>query len=347
MKVLKNEPLAPYTSLRVGGPAAKLVIAENYNEAVSVLSEHPDPLWLLGFGCNSLISDRGLSGTTLMLRGGDISVEGSTVVADAGTWWDDVVETAINHNLWGLELLSGIPSSTGGAVFGNIAAYGGQVSDTLAWVEIYDTITGEVVRRQASDISFAYRSSSLQDEPTAVILRAAFALQVSPVHELKYESALAIARDQNFDITTLSGRRATVMETRRRAGSLYEPTDEEPERTAGSFFKNPMVSLEQAQELARFDETGKTLERILEQSKIHGGSAERASAAHVLLAAGFQRGQRWENVQLHPSHVLKLATLPGARSQEVFEVVKQIQASVHQKLGIHLQPEVRFLGDFQ
>lgn len=108
-----------------------------------------------------------------------------------------------------------------------------------------------------------------------------------------------------------------------------------------------MVSLEQAQELARFDETGKTLERILEQSKIHGGSAERASAAHVLLAAGFQRGQRWKNVQLHPSHVLKLATLPGAKSQEVFEVVKEIQASVYQKLGIHLQPEVRFMGDFQ
>lgn len=344
MKTLLNESLAPYTSLRVGGPAEKLIIVETRDEMIAALQASEQQPWLLGFGCNVLISDSGLPGTTILWRGGDISVDENWVVADAGVWWDDVVQAGIEHGLWGLELLSEIPSSTGGTVFGNIAAYGGQASDTLAWVELYDINTKEVSRHTATDFQFSYRQSSLQQEPHRVILRVGFELKNTPVHELRYESALAIAREKNLDINKLEDRRVTIVETRRRAGSLYDPNDEAPERTAGSFFKNPMVSLEQAKELAKFDETGKTLERILEQSRIHGGSTHRASAAHVLLAAGFHRGQRWNNVMLHPSHVLKVATLSGAKAQEVYDIVKEIQQTVKEKLGVELEPEVRYLG---
>lgn len=346
MKTLSNESLAPYTSLRVGGSAEKLAIVETRDEMIEALKGCNDRPWLLGFGCNVLISDEGLPGTTILWRGGDISVDENQVVADAGVWWDDIVQAAIEHKLWGLELLSEIPSSTGGAVFGNIAAYGGQVSDTLTWIELYDMNTGEVSRYNATDFQFSYRQSSLQQEPHLIILRAGFELKNTPVHELRYESALTIAREGNLDIDTLEDRRAIIVETRRRAGSLYDPNDEVPERTAGSFFKNPMVGFEQAKELARFDESGKTLERILQQSLIHGGATERASAAHVLLAAGFERGQRWNNVMLHPSHVLKVATLPGASAQEVYDVVQEIKNTVQRQLGIDLVPEVRFLGDF-
>ena len=346
MKTLLNESLVPYTSLRVGGPAEKLILVETRDELIAALQASEQQPWLLGFGCNVLISDNGLPGTTLLWRGGDVSVDGKQVVADAGVWWDDVVRAAIEHKLWGLELLSEIPSSTGGAVFGNIAAYGGQVSDTLAWVELYDMNTKEISRHSTVDFQFSYRQSSFQQEPTLVILRAGFELKDAPVHELRYESALAIAREKQLDIDKLEDRRAVIVETRRRAGSLYDPSDQVPERTAGSFFKNPMVSLEQAKELAKFDETGKTLERILEQSKIHGGSTQRASAAHVLLAAGFHRGQQWNKVFLHPSHVLKVATLAGATASEVYDVVKEIQKTILDKIGIALEPEVRFLGKF-
>lgn len=346
MKTLVHEPLGPYTSLRVGGPAERLIIAENYAEVVSVLEQRPEPLWLLGFGCNVLISDSGLPGTTLMCRGGAITLNGTEIIADAGVWWDDVVKMALQHHLWGLELTSGIPSTTGGAVYGNIAAYGCQISDTLAWIEVYNTTTGIIERRTTQDVAFSYRHSSLQDEPHSIVLRAAFELNPAAVHKLRYESALAIAREKNLDPENLEQRRMIVLETRRRAGSLYDPTDTDPERTAGSFFKNPLVSLEQAKDVARYDESGKTLERILEQSRIHGGSLQRASAAHVLLAAGFSRGQQWGNVQLHPSHVLKVATLPGARASEVYSVVKHIQTTVREKLAIDLEPEVRYMGDF-
>lgn len=346
MKTLLHEPLASYTSLRVGGPAEKLVVVETRDEIIAALNEANEPLWLLGYGCNVLVSDRGLPGTTILWRGGDITVEDYQIIADAGVWWDDVVQSAQEHNLWGLELLSQIPSSTGGAVFGNIAAYGGQVSDTLSWIELYNTETRETHQYTADEFEFSYRKSSLQNQPELVILRAGFMLSASPVHELKYESALALAREKNFNPNDLRERREIVIETRRRAGSLYDPADPTSERTAGSFFKNPMVSFEQAKELAKFDESGKTLERILEQSKIHGGSTQRASAAHVLLAAGFRRGQRWNKVMLHPSHVLKVATLPDATAEEVFAVVEEIMSTVKEKLEIDLEPEVRFIGEF-
>jgi UDP-N-acetylmuramate dehydrogenase len=347
MQTATHSPLAPYTSLKVGGQAETLLICETYEEVVKALQNAKDTeAHLLGFGSNCLISDHGLEGTTIIWRGGEIQQQDNVLIADAGVWWDDVVQYAIAHNLWGLELMSEIPSSVGGAVFGNIAAYGQQVSDTLAWVEVYDRNTGEVKRREKTDMTFAYRESSLQSEPHIAILRVAFNLSPTPLHTLRYGSALTIAQELGYSTTTLEGLRDTIIETRRRAGSIYHPDDPHAERSAGSFFKNPLVSARQAEALAAYDESGKTLERIAEQNRIHGGSDQRASAAHVLLAAGFTRGQTWDRVRLHPKHVLKIETLAGATAEEVYTVTQEIITTVQDKLDITLIPEVRFLGKF-
>lgn len=345
-RALQNQPLAPYTSLRVGGNAETLLLADTFQDTVEALEAATEPIWLLGYGSNSLISDSGLPGTTIIWRSGEITVEGTTLIADAGVWWDDLVTMAIDHNLWGFELMSEIPSSVGGAVFGNIAAYGQQTSDTLLWVDVYDTTAHKIERLMKDQITFAYRQSSLQDEPHRKILRAAFDLSETPTRELTYDSALAIATEINKKLDNLQDIREVIIETRRRAGSLYNPADEQAERTAGSFFKNPMVTVEQATKLASFDESGKTLDRILNQSKVHGGNAQRASAAHVLLAAGFNRGQTWGNVRLHNHHVLKIETLPGATAQDVYTLSRHIIDTVKEKLDIDLEAEVKFLGDF-
>ena len=344
MKTLQNEPLAPYTSLHVGGPAEELIVVDTRDELVTTLQNMRSKPWLLGFGCNVLISDAGLPGKTVVWRTGEIAVNDTEIVADAGVWWDDVVLAAVNSGLWGLELMSEIPSSVGGAVFGNIAAYGQQVSDALAWVEIFDFTTKEIKQYSKNEFDFTYRWSSLQNEPDKIILRASFNLSKEPLHELRYDSAIAIKEELGLTTDTPENCRAIIIETRRRAGSIYHPSDETVEHTAGSFFKNPMVSTEQAKELAAYDETGKTLERIENQSRIHGGDAHRASAAHVLLAAGFQRGQTWGHVRLHPNHVLKIETLDGASASEVYEVVHEIITTVKEKLGIDLETEVKFLG---
>ncbi|MGB3023829.1 MAG: FAD-binding protein [Candidatus Saccharimonadales bacterium] len=349
MKILHNESLAPYTSLRVGGPAETLILVDNYDEALAALHDATGPVWFIGYGCNALISNHGLPGMTVMWRGGDIRVEDARIIADAGVWWDDVVKTAIDHQLWGLELMSEIPSSVGGAVYGNIAAYGQQVSDTLESIRVFNQHSGNIEEINIEDtdkLAFSYRSSSLQFNEPYVVLGATFRLSPTPLHELKYDAALAVGEELNLDHRTLEHCREIIIETRRRAGSIYHPDEPTDIHSAGSFFKNPMVSVEQAKELAGFDESGKTLERIINQSVVHGGNAQRASAAHVLLAAGFHRGQRWGHVELHPSHVLKLATLEGATAQEVYDVTQEIVRTVKDKLGVDLEPEVKFLGEF-
>jgi len=181
-----------------------------------------------------------------------------------------------------------------------------------------------------------------------VILRAAFALKPTPTQDLVYRSALDVAEERNHDIHTLDGRRQAILETRRRAGSLWDYRGPETQmHTAGSFFRNPLVSTETAEQLMAYDETGKSLELLKKMHQVHGGNQKRVSAAHVLLAAGFQRGQAWGPVRLHPDHILKIENTGGATAQAIYDVAQEIIATVKSKLDIDLTPEVRFLGEFK
>jgi len=345
MKILKNRALSDYTSLGTGGPAERLLICETSDELRQVLSETHTKLWVLGYGTNVLVSDKGLPGHTVMTQGGSANFKNGQVVVDAGMWWDDLVLAAIENGHWGIELMSGIPSSVGAAVYGNIAAYGQQVFDTLQWVEVYDISQKTIQRIDARDIQRDYRSTSLQQQHDYIILRACFSLSDSPTGDVSYTSALTAAAEIGVETDTLSGRRAAIMKAREQAGSLYMPHHNDA-KTAGSFFKNPLVEPDQAKLVASYDETGKSLERLLNQNKLHGGNALRVSAAHVLLAAGFKRGQSWGAVRLHPQHVLKLENSGGATSQEIYDVAQHIMQVIQTELNINLEPEVKFLGHF-
>jgi UDP-N-acetylmuramate dehydrogenase len=347
MQIQENVDLSHYTSFRTGGQAEKLVLCESPDEIVEAIkSNKSEKNWTLGYGTNVLISDEGLPGLTLMCRGGQFYLEEDLIISEASTWWDDLVVTAIESGLWGAEFMSGIPSSVGAAITGNIAAYGQQVSDILEWIEVFDKQTKEIKKLEKSDIQFSYRASSLQNQPEIIILKAAFKLSFDPTAELQYASALKVAETIDIEPSSLENRRQIIMETRRQAGSLYDPNDADRERTDGSFFKNPTVELEQAKEIAKFDETGKSFELIMQQNKIHGGSSTRISAALVLLAAGFKRGQTWGHVRLHPQHVLKIENTGGAKSLDIYNVANEIIKSVDAKLSIKLEPEVKFLGKF-
>jgi UDP-N-acetylmuramate dehydrogenase len=345
-----NDPLAPYTSLAAGGPAEKLCVCSSQDGLHTALSQAArQQLWLLGYGANVLISDAGLPGVTVLVRTSSISRDGDTLIADAGVWWDDLVQFALHENLWGLELMSAIPGGVGAAVVGNIAAYGQAVADTFLWAEVFDRTSGKTRRLQSSDLSFSYRFSAFQSETFSnlVILRVAFALRREPTKNLEYQAALEVAHTKLYDLTTLSGRRQTILETREAAGSLWDYRHPEAYlHTAGSFFRNPMVSEEKAEELMSYDETGKSAEALKLMNKLHGGTSKRISAAHVLLAAGFQRGQSWGPVRLHPDHILKIENTGGATAQQIYDVAQEIINTVKEKLGVELIPEVRFLGTF-
>ena len=348
----ENVPLAPLTSLAAGGSAERLYTCHSNEELQATLADADSSrLWVLGYGANALISDAGLPGTTVLVRTGNIvRADGDTVIADAGVWWDDLVQFAIRENLWGLELMSAIPGGVGAAVVGNIAAYGQAVADTLAWVEVFDCGRHETCRLSPVELNLSYRYSAFQTPEFAgfIILRAAFALHRTPNKQLEYDAALAVAHDKKYDLSSLEGRRQTILDTRAGAGSLWDyrhPNDYL--HTAGSFFRNPVVTEDQAIAVMAHDETGRSLEVLSKMNKLHGGNGKRVSAALVLLAAGFQRGQTWGPVRLHPDHILKIENTGGATAQQIYDVAQEIIRTVRTKLDIELTPEVRFLGTFK
>jgi UDP-N-acetylmuramate dehydrogenase len=360
MKVVVDVSLAGYTSLGCGGNAERLAVCateQDVRAALALATDGPtasggsgssDAVWFLGYGCNSLVSDAGLPGTTIVLRGGEIRVEDGLLVADAGVWWDDLVTRAIDERLWGLELMSGIPGSVGAAVVGNIAAYGQAVADTLVWVDLLDTKTGSVERVAAAALEPGYRSSNLQESERRhlLVLRTAFGLEAAARQEVTYRTIVEAAERGGFDPATLSGRREAVLAAREAAGSLWDYRwPERYSHSAGSFFRNPLVSEEQADRLASFDESHRSAEVLRQMNCVHGGSGRRVSAALVLLAAGYERGQRWGDVRLNPRHLLKLENTGGATAADVAKAARDIQVAVKQKLGIELESEVRFLGE--
>jgi len=347
MEVQHNVSLAPFTAYKTGGKAENFIELESY-DSLQDLTDLPKPVWFLGNGTNSLISDKGLPGTTILMATSDIKVDGELVIADSGVWWDDLVDASIQNGLWGLELMSEIPGSVGAAVVGNIAAYGQAVADTLIWIEAFDLSTGKTSKVQASDLDFGYRYSMLQEEKSKniMILRVAFDLSKSKTTKLEYGVALKVAAELGLDASSLQDARKIIIAARTKQGSILRRGDKTAIKTTGSFFRNPTVSEEMVDKLVEFDDWGMSKQQILQQNKVHGGSKLKISAALVMLAAGYKSGHSWGDVRLHPSHVLKVENVSSETSQQIYDISQEIIENVKQKVGVELVPEVRFLGDF-
>lgn len=340
--------LAPLTSFGVGGPATTYYSVNSHEDLMSALKDAESIDWLLGYGSNSLISDKGLPGTTLHITGGEISRDNDQVIADAGVWFDDVVEFAVSQQLWGLELLSAVPGNVGGSVFINITAYGQSIGEVLDWIEVWDPSIKRTKRLKAAELNWSYKYSFFQEPENKhlVILRVAFKLSPTQTKKLTYKKATEEAAQLGLDPSNLDQARQIILATRRKAGSIWEP-NKQLGKTAGSFFRNPVVTKEQAEYVMGFDETHFSKTALAAMNKVHGGSEYRVSAAHVLLAAGYRRGQSWGNVRLHSDNVLKIENTGGATAQEIYDVAMNIANKVKQDLNIVLTPEVQILGEFE
>lgn len=343
---VKNFPLGPLTSFGVGGPAELFVHLKSEEQVSQLLTSNlPKPWWILGSGTNCLISDRGLAGTVLRLETNQIKIAEDLIVAQGGAIWDDLVLKTIEAKLWGFELMSGIPGTVGAATWINISAYGQALSDRLVWVDFYDQQSQRLERYQYSPKDWDYKKSPFQGKKV-VILRVALRGLNQPDQNLVYQTALDYGNKHKLNPNNLEQRRQIIMGVRQEAGSLLNETPSGRAKTCGSFFKNPLVSKDQAKAVAQYDETGLTTNQILATSRLHGRDSGRASAAHILLAAGFCRGQKFDRVRLHPDHVLKLENYRQASAQEIYDTARLIQAEVNKKLGIKLKAEVSILGNF-
>ena len=181
-----NEPLAPYTWLRLGGPAeyfAEPTCLDDLTALVQRCRDANTPVRLLGDGSNVLVRDAGAPGVVVHLSAASfsqISVQGCSISAGGGAKLAHVVSASVREGLGGLEQLVGIPGTVGGALHGNAGTRGGDIGQ---WTKSATVMTraGEILTRQADDLRFAYRRSSLDE---LAILSAKFELEQEDPAEL-------------------------------------------------------------------------------------------------------------------------------------------------------------------
>ena len=341
MEIQENIALAPLTTLRVGGSARYFACAasvEDVEAAVSVAKDKNLPLFVLGGGSNVLISDNGWPGLVLQigLSGIGHTHERETIrlIVGAGEDWDSLVAFCVTRHLAGLECLSGIPGSVGATPVQNVGAYGQEVSQIIASVMVFDLSSKEVREMDAADCGFGYRSSifNTQERGRYIILRVTYELRAGGAPNLGYADLQKyFGRNES---PTLAEVRKAVLEIRASKGMLITPGDPDS-RSAGSFFKNPVLTTAQFDELSQ-----RAKQRNLQVPSYPASSQQKKiSAAWLVENSGFAKGYVKGRAGISSKHALALVNRGGASAAEITALRDEIQQRVEQQWGIRLEPE--------
>jgi len=347
MEIQENMALAPLTTLRVGGKARYFVRAntvEDVQTAVAFADSKKIPLFVLGGGSNVLISDNGWPGLALQIgiSGIDHSHERETIrlIVGAGEEWDALVAFCATRNLAGIECLSGIPGSVGGTPVQNVGAYGQEVSQTIESVSVFDLIEKEITEMAAADCEFSYRSSifNTHERGRYIILRVTYELRHGGPPSLRYADLQNYFAARN-DAPTLADVRQAILEIRGSKGMLITPGDPDSQ-SVGSFFKNPMLTTVQFNELSR-----RAKDRNLQVPNYPALSEQKKiSAAWLVENSGFAKGYVKGHAGISSKHALALINRGGASADEIIALKDEIQERVEQAWGIRLEPEPVLVG---
>lgn len=334
-------PLAPRTSLELGGPAHQLVTVRSEDELRSVVRwagrERLD-VTPLGGGTNVVVADRGVPGLVVLIasRGSEVREDG-LVVAAAGEEWDRVVASAVAHGLAGIECLSGIPGNVGATPIQNVGAYGQEVGEVLAWVRAVDRLTAEPEVLTPAECQLGYRTSCFRRQPGRfVVCEVAFRLRPGGAPTLRY-SELARAVAERGTGAGLAAVRRTVLELRRAKSMVLDDRDPN-RRSVGSFFVNPVLD-----ERALAQVVAAAAPAIVPRHPLGDGRAK-VPAAWLIEAAGFSKGERRGAVGISDRHALALVHHGGGTTAELLALAAEIRAAVAAKLDVTLTPEPVFLG---
>jgi UDP-N-acetylmuramate dehydrogenase len=334
----RNVPLAPLTTIGIGGPARYFVRASTVDEIRDVIAwatEIGQPLFVLAGGSNLLIADEGFDGVVLHLDLRGVTVEsedpGNVMVkVAAGEPWDAFVASAVARGWAGIECLSGIPGSAGATPIQNVGAYGQDVSETIIRVEVLERDTGRVVTLTNWDCRFAYRSSIFKTaaKERYVVLAVTYRLTPNGAPAVRYPELQKLVDES----ATLQQVRDAVIAVRKRKGMVLDPADPDT-RSDGSFFMNPILSRE-------------AFDRLTYRDMPHypSGDEVKLSAGWLIEHAGFHRGWIHGNVGLSTKHTLAVINRGGGTAHEVLSLVQQIQAKVRETFGVELHPEPNFVG---
>jgi UDP-N-acetylmuramate dehydrogenase len=332
----------------VGGPARCFVEAHTQQEAkdaVAYAAEHKLPLFILGGGSNLVVSDSGWPGMVLKISLGGVEFEGDIqkmrFQSGAGENWDNLVALTVSKNCGGLECLSGIPGTVGGTPVQNVGAYGQEVSETITWVHALEIATGKTMELRNADCGFAYRSSIFNTTHRGqyIVLEVAYLLRRNSEPKIEYADLKKIFAASGK--STLQQVRDAVRSIRQSKAMLIVPGDEDC-RSAGSFFKNPIVTQAEAdrvQALAEKHAPGKLLPRYPA-----GDGHVKLAAAWLVEQSGFHKGYERGSVGISRKHTLAIVNRTGATAQDILALKDEIQKKVFDVWGVSLQPEPVFVG---
>ena len=348
MLIREQVPLAPLTTLGVGGPAAYFAEARSEAEvieAVGVARSRQLPLFIMGGGSNLVVADAGFPGVVLRIGITGLSRAATSIgialfTAGAGMDWDALVARTLEANCAGLECLSGIPGTVGGTPVQNVGAYGQEASETIWEVRALDLRSMETKTLSNSDCGFAYRSSifNTADRDRYVLLQVSFALHEAGKPCTRYADLQKFFAEHPGE-PTLAELRAAVREIRHRKAMLIVPRDDDA-RSAGSFFKNPVVPQLVFEELStRLASRGLQL-----PSYPAPDGFRKLPAAWLVEHAGFAKGYAKGAAGISRKHALAIINRGGATAAEIIALKDEIQARVHDVFGIHLVPEPVFVG---
>jgi UDP-N-acetylmuramate dehydrogenase len=348
VRIEENRQLAPLTTFGIGGPArwfVEAVTEADVVEAVEWAGGQGVPLFVLGGGSNLLVADAGFDGLVLQVAVKGIRVQKPPSAVErlynvsAGEDWDSFVQCTVEANCAGLECLAGIPGSVGGTPVQNVGAYGQEVANAIRSVRAYDVAKRAVVELSADECGFAYRRSRFNtvDKGRFVILAVAYRLSAGGSPTVEYADLRRIfPAGSNSSVAQVA---CAVRGIRQSKGMLL--VDGDPDcRSAGSFFKNPIITEETAEGIARVAGSEPPCFPVGEGSP----GQLKISAAWLIEKAGYSRGFRLGNAGISSKHTLALVNLGGARASEIVALANEIRSAVSDRFSIDLQMEPVMLG---
>ena len=334
--------LSELTTLAVGGAARELVRVDTVEAALHhqrKALERGWPLLVLGGGSNMLVSDEGFPGLVLQwqdrsLERLDTSSQGVLYRVGGGWTWDDWVAFSVDNGLAGLECLSGIPGRVGAAPIQNIGAYGREAAECIEACWVLEWASGQLSRVPAEECGFDYRQSHFKGRWRGQFLVTAVEFRLQPQGQpvIRYAELQRALEGKSPDLLAV---RQAVLDIRRGKSMVWDPEDPN-HRSAGSFFMNPIVSAERAQNLKA--EWGEAMPCYA------AGEMRKLSAAWLIERAGFPKGYGDGPAGLSSRHVLALVNRGSACARDLLELAATIRRGVRQRFGVELVPEPELVG---